>query len=54
MARGHRDQRGRLPSTKRCPEAQNGGCSYCITGDQKRSARRAERRTKHDQIRQEA
>lgn len=43
MSKGDRDQRGRLHSTKRCPESQNGGCGYCITGDQKRAARRKER-----------
>ena len=46
MSKGNRDHRGRIPSTKRCPEAQNGGCSYCVTGIYKRSARRKER---HDE-----
>lgn len=40
MSKGDRDHRKRLPSTKRCPESQNGGCSYCITGSCKRAYRR--------------
>lgn len=43
MSKGDRDHRKRLRSTKRCPEAQNGGCSYCITGTCKRAARRKDR-----------
>jgi len=44
MSDTDRDQRGRRRSGKRCPEAQNGGCNYCITGDCKQAARRQTRR----------
>jgi len=43
MSKGNRDQRGRPRSTKHCPEAKNGGCDYCVTGDCKRAARRKDR-----------
>jgi hypothetical protein len=46
MSKGDRDQRGRLHSTKRCPESQGGGCDYCITGRSKRAARR---KTRHEE-----
>lgn len=53
MAKGDRDHRGRWRSTKRCPEAINGGCNYCITGTCKRPARRKERRKAKNEIRRE-
>jgi len=43
MSKGNRDQRGRPRSTKHCPEAKNGGCDYCVTGNCKRAARRKDR-----------
>lgn len=54
MAKGDRDHRGRLPSTKRCPDSQSGGCSYCVTGDAKRPARRKNRHTAKVEIRRDA
>ena len=51
MSDSRRDQRGRLKSGKRCPEAQNGGCAYCITGDCKRDDRRRNRREARREIR---
>lgn len=50
MAKSDRDQRGRRHSGKSCPEAQNGGCCYCRTGEYKRSARRTERHRQHRHI----
>lgn len=43
MSKGMRDQRGRSHSGKKCPEAQNGGCVYCRTGEYKKEDRRARR-----------
>lgn len=43
MSKSDRDQRGRPHSGKHCPEAQSGGCIYCVTGEYKEPARRAAR-----------
>ena len=43
MSGTDRDKRGRAHSGKRCPEAQNGGCIYCLTGEYKRPERRRDR-----------
>lgn len=40
MAHSERDQRGRPPSGKTCPESAAGGCQWCATGVTKRSHRR--------------
>ena len=54
MAKGDRDHRGRLASTKRCPGSQNHGCSFCVTGREKRPARRRVRREAKVEIRRES
>lgn len=54
MAKGDRDHRGRLASTKRCPDSQNHGCSYCVTGTAKRPARRKIRHSAKVEIRRES
>lgn len=43
MSKSDRDQRGRPHSGKHCPEAQSGGCIYCVTGEYKEPARRSAR-----------
>lgn len=43
MSKSFRDQRSRPHSGKKCPEAKNGGCVYCVTGEYKLPARRSER-----------
>lgn len=50
MSKGFRDQRARPHSGKNCPEARNGGCDYCVTGEYKLPARRSERRGKRAAI----
>lgn len=51
MSKGDRDQRHRPHSGKRCPEAANGGCVACRTGEYKIIDRRKTRHRKVKAIR---
>lgn len=52
MSKSFRDRRGRLRSGKHCPEAQTGGCDWCVTGSYKNMWNRVQRRRKRNAIRE--